>query len=320
MNEAPSPISARLAALREELKRQSLDGFLLPLADEYQNEYVPASARRVEFLTNFTGSSAFVIVLLDKAAFFTDSRYTLQASQQVPVASYTLYDSASSTTLDWMETNIRKGMRLGFDPWLLTDEAAQKYEKALSAAGARLIAMAENPIDALWLERPPISSTPVAPHDIQYSGEDSSDKRRKLGAEMKLKNIDAAVLTDPASVAWLLNVRGGDVQHTPLPLSFAILHADSRVEWFVDPAKATDPRLTAHLGPDVARYIPALFPTALKRLGDHKSRVRIDPKESAHWIVQKLREAEAQLDFGEDPCALPKACKNTIEMEGMRAA
>ncbi len=315
----------RLQALRDALKLRGLDGFLVPMEDEYQSEYAPAHARRLRFLSGFTGSAGFIVVLTESrpdapaAAFFTDSRYTLQASQQLASVDFALFDSAETSPSDWLKANTAKGMKIGFDPWLHTANGVERLGKALAQSGAELVPVDSNPIDAIWTDRPAPSTKPIRVHELAYAGKSSAEKRQSLAAELTRGQIDAAVITDPASVAWLLNVRGDDVPHTPLPLSFAILKASGAVAWFVDPRKITGD-LDAQLGGDVTRCAPDAFPAALRELGAAHSRVRIDPSEAAHWIVAYLQDSGALLDRGDDPCVLPKACKNATELDGMRNA
>jgi Xaa-Pro aminopeptidase len=315
----PSDYASRLAALRAELTKYRYDGFLVPMADEYQSEYVPASARRIEFLSGFTGSSAFIAVLKDKAAFFTDGRYTLQAQQQISGELFALLDITVKTPSDWLAENAAKDSQIAYDPWLHTDDSITRLKKAVTKAGAALMPVEKNPIDAIWHDRPAPPAEPIYAYELAYAGKSSNDKRAAIATELKKNKLDGAVITDPASVAWLLNVRGNDVPHTPLPLSFAIIYDTGKVKWFVDPRKVT-PELAKTLGPDIAIEHPGQFSPALDRFGLDGKAVRIDPEESANWIVERLRQAHAKLDLGEDPCVLPKACKNAVELEGMRAA
>ena len=223
-----SDYASRLTALRGQLYTAGCDGFLVPMADEYQSEYVPASARRVEFLTGFTGSAGFIVVLKDKAGFFTDGRYTLQAQQQVPGDLFRVFDSATQAPDSWLADNARKGAKIGYDPWLHTESGIARFIKALAKTGATLLPLAHNPVDAIWTDRPAPPAEPVHAHPLTYAGQSSSDKRKQLAADLQKHGLAAAIITDPASCAWLLNVRGGDVPNTPLPLSFAILYDNGR--------------------------------------------------------------------------------------------
>jgi len=310
---------SRLQALRDELAKAKLDGFFVPMADEYQSEYVPDSAQRIAFLSGFTGSAGFIVVTKDKAAFFTDGRYTLQASQQIPAGLFDLLDSGTIAPSEWLATNTSAGMKLGFDPWLHTEESVERLKKAAAKNGAELVAVERNPVDLIWSARPEPPAKPIYAYDVAYAGQSSTEKREQIAADLKKNGLAAAIITDPASIAWLLNVRGGDVPNTPLPLSFAIIHDNTMVKWFIDPRKITG-GLQKHLGKAVDPENPTLFATALERLAQEPKPIRIDPAESAYWIVEKLRGAGAKLDFGDDPCILPKACKNAVEIEGMKAA
>jgi Xaa-Pro aminopeptidase len=316
---APPDYASRLQALRTEIKRLALDGFLVPMADEYQSEVVPACARRLAFLSGFTGSSGLIIVMADKAVFFTDGRYTLQASQQVSTKLFTLYDSTQKTPGDWLKENAKAGLKIGFDPWLHTVDAIERHRKLLANTGAALTPVESNPVDAIWTDRPSPPVGKIRAYDLRYAGVSAAKKRASLAEELKNQKIDAVVITDPASIAWLLNVRGDDVPHAPLPLSRAILRSDGRVEWFVDPRKLTQ-GLEVHLGEAVTCSDMDTFPAALKRLGEARVHVRIDPSEAPYEVLDILQAAAAPLDRGINPCALPKACKNLTELEGMRAA
>jgi len=307
----------RLEALRAELKRQKLDGFIVPHADEFQNEYLPASAERLAWLTGFTGSAGVAVVLADKAAVFTDGRYTLQIRAQVDDSLYEIRHITEQPPKDWIAEHLPRGARLGFDPWLHTEKALETWREAAEKAGADLAAAEVNPVDAVWADRPAEPAAPVVPHDFAYAGESTESKRRRVGEALAEKGADAAVITAPDSIAWLLNVRGGDVSHTPLPLSFATLYADGRVEWFVDPAK-TGPELAAHLGDAVTIRPPDEFEPALWALGN--SSVLADPAGTASLVFERLGKAGAKVMKDTDPCQLPKACKNDVEIEGTRAA
>lgn len=311
--------TTRISALRAEIARHGYAGFLAPMADEYQSEYVPASARRIEFLSGFTGSSGFIAVLKDKAAFFTDGRYTLQAAAQVPVPLFSIHDSADKAPADWLAENLGAGAKLAFDPWLHTDDGVQRLKKSLAKCGAELVPAERNLVDAVWADRPAPPAEPIYAYDLAYAGQSSADKRAKIAGELQKNKLGAAVITDTASVAWLLNVRGNDVPNTPLPLSFAIIDDAGKVSWFVDPKKPAR-ELAAHLGSDITQKNPEDFAAALDQLAASGKTVRIDPAESAHWIVERLRKANAKLDLGEDPSVLPRACKNAVELDGMRSA
>ena len=310
-------MKARLDAVRAELKKQGLDGFIVPHADEFQNEYLPPSAERLTWLTGFTGSAGVAVVLAEKAAAFTDGRYTLQIKEQVDAALYDIRHIKDEPPKDWVAENLPEGGRLGYDPWLHTEKSLEVWRKAAEKAGGELVAAESNPLDAVWADRPQAPAAPVAPHDLAFTGESSQDKRKRIGETLKEKGADTAIITAPDSVAWLLNVRGGDVNHTPLPLSFAILYADGRAEWFIDPAK-TESGLTEHLGDEVTLRSYDEFEPALWALGN--SRVLADPAATAALVFERLGKAGAKIVKDSDPCQLPKACKNKVEIDGARAA
>ncbi len=309
----------RLAALRAELAQCGVDGFLVPRGDEHQGEYVPPSAERLAWLTGFKGSAGMACVLSETAAIFVDGRYTLQVRQEVDEALFTPRHISEEPLADWLKEHLRPGQRLAYDPWLHTEDQVRRLEKTLDGLGASLEALEENPLDAAWRDRPAPPKAEIQLHDLALAGRSSAEKREELGGELDKAGVAAAVLTLPDSIAWLLNVRGGDVSHSPLPLSFALLHADGGVEWFVDPDKLT-PQVVQQLGNAVSIEAPERLGDGLSRLGKAGHKVMADPATAARWIFDRLRAAGAEVVPGADPCLLPKACKNEAELEGMRRA
>ena len=306
--------AGRLAALREELAVQGLDGFVVPMADQYQNEYVPPQAKRIAWLTGFTGSAGMVVVLKEKAAAFTDGRYTLQIEKQVDGALYDRLHIGDHPPSDWISTNLPKGAKLGYDSWLFTDAGVARFRKSVEAAGGELVAVTDNPLDSVWHEQPDPPMALVVPHDIAFAGEYSSDKRARLAAEM---GADALVITAPDSIAWLLNIRGADIPHSPLPLSMAILYKDSRVDLFLDATKRAR-GLGGHLGNEVSLQPADSFAATLDGLADNT--VQLDPALTAAWVFERLDRTGATIVRSADPCQLPKAIKNKGELAGARAA
>jgi len=309
----------RLAALRAELDRRGLHGFVVPRADAHLGEYVPANAERLAWLTGFTGSAGMAIVLTGKAAIFVDGRYTLQVRDEADGDLYEFCHLSETTPQSWIESNLGKGKNLGFDPWLHSESQIGRLRAVVETAGGRLIAVDDNPIDAVWPDQPAPPLAPIVAHPLEVAGRASADKRADLGESLRNKGVAAAVLTQPDSIAWLLNVRGDDVPHTPLPLSFALLRNDGAVDWFVAPEKVTAD-LPAHLGNGVSPRAPDEFATALAELGAAGARVIVDPDASPSWVFSCLREAGASIVPEPDPCQLPKARKNPVELAGARAA
>lgn len=310
---------ARLAALRAELKRRGLDGFVVPRADEYQGEYVPLRGSRLAWISGFTASAGAVVVLLDKAAVFADGRYTIQVRQEVSAAHFSYHHLVEEFHGDWAAANLPAGAKLGFDPWMHTAGWADKMRAALEPAGIALVPTEGNPIDAVWADQPPPPLGVVSAQPLSATGRSAADKRADIAATLATLRADATVLTQPDSIAWLLNVRGADVPCTPLPLSFAILHRDGQVDWFVD-ARKLAPGLELHLGNGVAIRPPDALAGALDDLGARQARVRLDGATAALWVIDRLEKAGASVDQGGDPCVLPKAAKNAVEIAGTKAA
>jgi Xaa-Pro aminopeptidase len=302
-----------LAALRKELSRLDLDGLIVPRADEHLSEYVPASAERLAWLTGFTGSAGMAVVLADKAAVFTDGRYVLQLANQTDAALWERQHVTEHPPAAWLAANAAAGARIGFDPWLISDEGLAHYTKA----GIAMTPVETNPIDTVWTDRPPAPQAPAIPHPLNVAGRSAEEKRQDIAAMLREAKQDAAVLSDPASVAWLFNIRGGDVPFTPFALGFAVVHADGGAELFMDPVKLPE-ATRAFLGNAVSVAAREALPAALARL--EGKTVRVDPTGSPVWFTQRLREDGATVMAGPDPCLLPKAKKNAVEQQGTRAA
>ena len=313
----PGP-AERLALLRGALRRRGVHGFLVPRADEHQGEYVPLCAQRLAWLTGFTGSAGLAIVLPASAAVFVDGRYTLQAKAEVEAALYHLRHLTEEPATEWIAATLKPGEILGYDPRLHTPIEVERYRAAAEKAGGALKALEDNPLDAVWAGRPPAPLGPVVPHALSFAGAGAEAKRQTLAERLVADGVDAAVLTQPDSIAWLLNIRGADVPHTPLALAFAILNRDGTVDLFIDSRKLM-PGLAEHLGNAVRLAPPAAFGEALQRLGAAHRRVLADPA-SAAWVFDRLAAAGAEIHRAADPCQLPKSCKNAAELDGARRA
>jgi Xaa-Pro aminopeptidase len=313
------PRAARLGRLRGELAAQGLDGFIVPRADEHQGEYVPPRGQRLAWLTGFTGSAGVAIVLHDRAALFVDGRYTLQAAAQADMELFEIHHLIDEPPARWIGTILASGAVLGYDPWLHTPHDVERFRAATEKARASLRAVSENPLDRAWSGRPAAPIAPVVSHADRFAGESAQSKRARLGSAFGEEGATAAVLTMPESIAWLLNIRGGDVPHTPLPLSFAILRRDGSVTLFIDRRKLA-PGLERHFGNGVTVMPPEEFGPALDAFVAEGGRVQLDPATAASWIFDRLEAGGAQIHRAADPCLLPKACKNPIEIDGTRAA
>ena len=312
-------IPERVEKLRQELAREGLAGFLVPRADEHQGEYVPPRAQRLAWLTGFSGSAGLAVILADAAAIFVDGRYTLQVLDETPGDVFEHHHVTESPPAEWLRLRLRQGDRLGYDPWLHTIESVERLQAACGKAGATLLPVARNLVDRIWDDQPPPPRGPIVPHDLKHAGRASPDKRREIAELLAKDAVDAAVLTAPDSIAWLLNVRGSDVAHTPLPLAFAVVHRDATVDLFVDPAKLA-PGVQEHLGEGVRILAPDALGHALDGLGAARRTVQADASSTAAWIVERLARAGATIARGADPCLLPKATKNDVELAGARSA
>ncbi len=313
----PATVAPRLAALRAELKRRGLDGFLAPRADEHQNEYVQKNAERLAWLTGFTGSAGLAIALADKAALFVDGRYTLQAQQQTDAKAFAITHLIDTPPEKWLAANATRGARIGYDPWLATRDQLARFAKGAEAAGAQLVAVDDNPVDAVWEGRPTIAPAPVTLHPTKYAGEAAGKKLARLAAA--LDGAQALVVSDPHSVAWAFNIRGGDVGHTPLPLAWAMVPREGRPRLYVDGRKLSN-AVRAKLADLADIDEPGALIGDLERLGREGARVRFDATTAPARLSQALEAAGGKAEVGVDPAALMKAAKNRVELEGTRAA
>ena len=315
---SPAPAS-RLADLRAELRRRGLDGFIVPRADEHQGEYVPRRSQRLGWLTGFSGSAGLAIVLADRAAIFVDGRYTLAVRAQVDTEAFVPHQYPEVQPEQWAAENLPKGGRLGFDPWLQTADGYERFVRACERVGASFVPVDTNPVDSVWRDRPPAPLAPVLPHPVEFAGESSEGKRARIAAALAAKGADVALITGPDSIAWLLNVRGGDVPRTPFALGFALIHADGHVDLYMDRRKMPD-RTLAWLGNAVTLAPPDELGAALDMLGKAGKRVLVETATVPYWATTRLQAAGVTLVRDADPIALPKACKNAVELEGVRAA
>ena len=315
---SPAPVS-RLEALRDELARRGIDGFVVPRADEHQGEYVARQSQRLAWLTGFTGSAGMAIVLADRAAIFIDGRYTLAVRNQVDVDAFVPHQVPEQSAEAWIAENLPKGGRLGFDPWLQTVDGQERFARAAQRAGGSFVPLDSNPVDAVWRDRPPAPLAPVLPHPVEFAGESSEARRSRIGGIVSARGADVALLTAPDSIAWLLNVRGGDVPRTPFALGFALLHSDGHVDLYMDRRKLPE-RTIAWLGNAVTLAPTRELGDALTTLGKMEKRVLIESSTAPYWAATRLQESGATIVKDADPVSLPKACKNAVELEGIRTA
>jgi Xaa-Pro aminopeptidase len=312
-----SSYADRLAALREQLKTDRLDGFVVPLTDEHMSEYVGSYAQRLEWLTGFKGSAGSAAVLPEEAAIFTDGRYTIQVRQQVSDKEWSYQSVPETSAAEWLKANAPKGARIGYDPWLHTADWVKSATAALAAKGAELVAVGQNPIDKVWADRPQPSNARLIVQPDALAGKNSAEKRHDIADWLEKEGADATVLAALDSIAWTLNVRGADVTHTPVALAYAVSHKDGTTDLFVAGEKVGDD-VRAHLGNGVRLHERDAFEDYLKTLSGKT--VAVDPERSVAAIAQALDAGGATILKRRDPTVLPRAIKNDAEVAGQRAA
>ncbi len=300
----------RLAALRAEMARVGLDGFLVPRADAYQGEYVAPRDDRLAWLTGFTGSAGFCAALRDVAGVFIDGRYRTQVKAQV-AEEFTPVPWPEVSLADWLKDHLPQGGVVGFDPWLHTPSQVTAIEDGLQGSGISLQAV-ENLVDRIWPDQPDAPMGKVQAHPIAYAGESHQSKRQRLAQSLRAAGQKAALITLPDSHNWLLNLRGQDIPRNPVAHGFAVLHDDGRVDLFMPAEKLVG--LEAHLGDQVVRHDPETLADYLREL---EGPVRVEQQSVPVALVDLLGDRAV---WGEDPCALPKACKNEAEISGAAEA
>jgi Xaa-Pro aminopeptidase len=309
----------RLEPLRALLAQLKIDALLVPRADEHQGEYVPASAQRLRWLTGFSGSAGTAVVTRTQAALFVDGRYTVQARQQVDGSAYDILQVPQNTIADWLTQHLEPGATVGFDPWLHTVSEIERLEGKLKPRKITLKPLSQNPIDRIWgRTRPKPPTAPIRPHLPEYAGKPAAEKIADIQAELKKADHDAVVLTLPDSIAWLFNIRGGDVPHNPVATCFAIVPAVGRPELFISPGKLDD-EARQHLASVADLRKPSDLSPRLATLKAEGRSVRVDP-DTAAWALARKLGGPQRIKRGADPCILPKARKNAVELDGARRA
>lgn len=310
---------AHLDALRGELKNQQLTGFIIPLTDEHMSEYVGSYAQRLEWVTGFQGSAGNAVVLLDKAAIFIDGRYTIQVKDQVDGDYVERHHFEEYPLKKWITDNMGENARIGYDAELATTGWVKAMGDHIEGEGGSLVAIDDNPVDAVWLDKPSAPMSELRVQDVKWAGKSAGDKREDIAKILKEKQVDAVVVTMLDCVAWAFNIRADDVENTPVPHAFAILRVDESGQLFVAPEKLTD-NVRHHLGNSVEIKSRSAFYDELREMGERGETVLVDPASNNAKIFTTLTSSGATLVEGADPCILMKAVKNTVEQQGTRDA
>lgn len=301
------------------MAEHKLDGYIIPRTDEYQGEYVPACAERLKWLTGFSGSAGVAIVLMDKAVVMSDGRYTIQLKQQGDESCYLLDDNTKTPPETWLLENGSEEAVIGYDPKLFTPVQIEKIQSTLKENKITLRSVSENIVDAVWLDRPVPPMGKVEEFSVSIAGLDRWEKVDLLLAEMEKQNVDACLITLSDSIAWLLNIRGNDIPHIPVALSYLLLTADGKLHWFIEEQKL-DKALLQSMGPAVIRHDPQILEVYLQKLGQRGLKVWIDPRRSAQWFHQLVELSGGQIFEGKDPCIDIRAQKTQAEQSAMKAA
>lgn len=307
----------RLSALREEMRKEKVTAFLVPHADEHQNEYLPKRAERLAWLTGFTGSAGFCIAMLDKAAVFSDGRYTVQLNEQIDDAAFTAENSVTNPPSKWIEENMGAEDVIAYDPWLMTPNQIKTFEKAAQKANCKLQAT-DNLIDWIWHDQPAKPMGKVALHEVKYAGKSAKDKIAEIQKLIAEKECDFTLLTDPASLAWLFNIRGNDVIHNPLALGYAIVPAKGKPSIFIEEEKLNS-EIKGYLSDITTQFEPENLITELQKLSANAT-ILCDMDRVSVALTNIIEASKGNIIKGRDPVVLPRAMKNETELEGARNA
>ncbi len=314
---SPETGATRLLALRDALKSRGFAGFLVPRADAHQGENVAPRDERLAWLTGFTGSAGSCAALMDKAGVFIDGRYRIQVKSQIDLAVFTPVNWPETREAEWLAENLNKGDVLGYDPMLHGFDEIEKMRKTLLPVGV-ILQETQNLVDEIWHDQPLPPQGKIVPHPSEFSGVESNVKRANIAKNLIEKNLSAMVLTQPDSIAWLLNIRGSDVANTPVPLCFAVLKSDTTLDLFADSAKINQTVLD-HFGADISVHSPDQLGAYLQGISGN---IGVDKETAPIWINTQLTitENNSKCVWTKDPCALPKARKNPAELAGARSA
>ena len=307
----------RLKQLRQLISSQGLDGYVIPRQDEFQGEYVAAYAERLNWISGFSGSWGVGVVLARKAALFVDGRYTVQVKAQVSAQQWQHQHLIDQPPTAWLKTNLKRGQKIGFDPMLFSIAETKRYAAACAEVGAKFVPVPFNLVDRIWEDQPTRPQGALFAQALAFAGRSVAQKLADLNAEMKKLRRNALLLTDPASVAWLFNLRGKDVPYTPVVLAYALVHDNGQAQIFIEPQRLPASARKA-LGRKVTAVPPAEFAKALKALAGRS--VQLDENSAPEFAREQLRKAKAHIVHAADPCLLPKACKNKVEQQGARDA
>ncbi len=310
---------ARLQALRQELTHQGLTGFIIPRTDEYQSEYVPACAERLAWLTGFSGSWGMAVVLQSDAAIFVDGRYTVQVREQVDGEAFTPQHLIEHPPELWLEERLKAGDRVGYDPDLHTLDGIARLRKAVTQTGATLVAVTSNPVDAVWHDQPAAPLAQVVLHDQAHAGEDTAEKLKRISDKLAAFKADALLVSDPHNLAWIFNIRGGDVSHTPLPLGRAVIPAEGRPVLLLDGRKLSN-SVADSLSQVADIAHPDTLDTVLERMSAGGKTIRVDQATAPVRLIDLIEQAGGTVSSGPDPVSLMKAAKNSTELAGTREA
>lgn len=309
----------RVADLRAEMARIGIDGFIIPRADEHQGEYVPRCAERLAWISGFTGSAGTAIVLKDRAALFVDGRYTVQGRAQSDASVFDVVATHETSVEQWLENHLGANAVLGYDPWLHTRDGARRIETAARRAGGKIQALDQNPLDAVWADRPAPPAAPVTLHGPEFSGETAAEKIARVQDELKKDKCAGLTVSDPHGLCWLLNIRGGDLPHSPLALGYIFVPAQGQPVLFMDGRKLSGETRAAL--EKSCRIAPvAQFPAGLRDLIGKDQKIRLDAATAGVKLATLVETWGAVADVGADPIARMKAAKNPVELDGARRA
>ena len=306
----------QIAALRAALSDHKIDAFLIPRAGPWPGEFVPENAERLAWISGFTGSAGIGIIAAKSAIVLTDGRYSIQVKEQVDEEIWQAGDIRNITASQWLCDTLSAGARVGFDPSLHSLKTTDKLRRLLEAHQIELVSLDFNPVDRLWTDRPPTPQEPVTLFDEKIAGRSAAEKCHEIAAILQKNKVTACFLSAPDSVAWLLNIRGRDVPHVPVPLCTALITEDASVTLFIDPARISK-EVRAALGSEVEIFS---VDEMSARFSEIKGAVQVDPMQLSVKVAEDLKQAGLSLQHEADPCIDLKAIKTESEQAAIKRA
>lgn len=310
--------SWRLAALRQSMVKVGFDGWIVGREDMYQGEEVPAGEERLAYISGFTGSAGFAVILVKTAGLFSDGRYSLQMETQTSQDDWQCNTISDMTFENWLKAKqLAEGFTIGIDARLVTLSGFERFERVVVAEGGKLLSHSENLLDAFWQDRPPTPPAKIWQMPFKFSGKTVTKKLDDLAIQLQDNDCEAVLITRVDSVNWLVNMRGADLPCTPITLCFALFHRQSGLHILRDEVGFCS-MLSPVLSDRVMASSMASLPALLERIGE--GRIMVDAESLPKILSEQILASRVKTVQATCLISTAKACKNEAELEGFRSA